>query len=190
MTERNDVRLLAFVGMPGAGKTEAVEYLVQQGWPNIYFGGIMYDEMNKAGIEITAESQQIFREQLREREGKDFIAKRAIERINNLLEAGQRNIVLDGLYSWSEYRLLKSEFHKYLEVIAIVAPRRVRHRRLAARPERPFTAEEALKRDFTEIENIEKGGPIAIADHYIINDETLGVLHAKIDSIMSGTFAE
>lgn len=190
MTERDDIRLLAFVGMPGAGKTEAVEYLVQKGWPNIYFGGIMYDEMQKAGVEVTAESQQIFREQLREREGKDFIAKRALGRINNLLQAGQRNIVLDGLYSWSEYKLLKAEFHRALEVIAIVAPRRVRHRRLANRPERPFTADEALKRDFTEIENIEKGGPIAIADHYIINDETLDVLHEKIDSIMSGTFAE
>lgn len=92
----------------------------------------------EAGVEITAESQQIFREQLRQREGKEFIAKRAIERINNLLEAGQRNIVLDGLYSWSEYRLLKSEFHKMLEVVAIVAPRKVRHQRLANRPERPL----------------------------------------------------
>ena len=190
MTERDDIRLIAFVGMPGAGKTEAVDYLVKKGWPNIYFGGIMYDEMAKAGIEVTAESQQIFREQLREREGKDFIAKRAVERINNLLEAGQRNIVLDGVYSWSEYKMLKSELHKALEVIAIVAPRRVRHRRLANRPERPFTADEAMKRDYTEIENIEKGGPIAIADHYIINDETLDVLHEKIDSIMRGTFAE
>ena len=190
MTERDDIRLIAFVGMPGAGKTEAVDYLVKKGWPNIYFGVIMYDEMAKAGIEVTAESQQIFREQLREREGKDFIAKRAVERINNLLEAGQRNIVLDGVYSWSEYKMLKSEFHKALEVIAIVAPRRVRHRRLANRSERPFTADEAMKRDYTEIENIEKGGPIAIADHYIINDETLDVLHEKIDSIMRGTCAE
>lgn len=190
MTERDDIRLIALVGMPGAGKTEAVEYLVNKGWPNIYFGGIMYDEMRKAGIQITAESQQIFREQLRAREGKDFIAKRAIERINNLLDAGQRNIVLDGIYSWSEYKLLKSEFHKALEVVAIVAPRKVRYHRLANRPERPFTADEAMKRDYTEIENIEKGGPIAIADHYIINDETIDALHEKIDKILSGTFAE
>lgn len=45
-----------------------------------------------------------------------------------------------------------------------------------------------MKRDYTEIKNIEKGGPIAIADHYIINDETLDVLHEKIDSILRGTF--
>lgn len=189
MIERTNIRLLALVGMPGAGKTEAVEYLCSKGWPKIYFGGIMYAEMEKAGIPITPASQQIFREQLRQQKGMDFITTRAIESIDKLITAGQRNIVLDGLYSWSEYKTLKRAYHHELEVVAVVAPRRTRHHRLANRPERPFTTDEAMHRDFTEIENIEKGGPIAIADHYIINDGGLDALHQKIDDIMSGTFA-
>lgn len=190
MTERTNIRLLALVGMPGAGKTEAVEYVSSKGWPKVYFGGIMYNEMEKAGIQITPASQQLFREQLREQNGKDYIAQKAIEEIERLVNAGQHQIVIDGLYSWTEFKTLKHAYHHELEVIAVVAPRRVRHRRLASRPERPFTEDEAMHRDYTEIENIEKGGPIAIADHYIINDSDLVTLHQKVDDIMAGTFAE
>lgn len=191
MIEQTNMRLLALVGMPGAGKTEAVEYIASKGWPKVYFGGIVYEEMDKAGIEITPESQQAFREQLRAQKGKDYIARRAIEEIRKLIAAGQHNIVLDGVYSWSEYKALKHEFHHEFEVVAVVAPKHIRHHRLANRPERPFTEEEAIHRDFTEIENIEKGGPIAIADHYVVNDSSLDDLHKKIDDIMQrGTFAE
>lgn len=190
MVSQSDIRLVGVVGMPGAGKTEAVEYVAAKGWPKVYFGGIMYDEMRKRNIDITPESQQLFREDLRSREGNDYLARRAIEEIARLSAAGQHNIVLDGLYSWSEYRALKHAYHASLEVIAIVAPRHLRHHRLANRPDRPFTEEEATMRDYTEIENIEKGGPIAIADHYIINDSGLDELHEKIDDILAGTFAE
>ena len=191
MIEQTNMRLLALVGMPGAGKTEAVDYIASKGWPKVYFGGIVYEEMDKAGIEITPESQQAFREQLRAQKGKDYIARRAIEEIRKLIAAGQHNIVLDGVYSWSEYKALKHEFHHEFEVVAVVAPKHIRHHRLANRPERPFTEEEAIHRDFTEIENIEKGGPIAIADHYVVNDGNLDDLHKKIDDIMQrGTFAE
>ena len=36
-----------------------------------------------------------------------------------------------------------------------------------------MTEFESLSRDYAEIENSEKGGPIAIADHYITNNSTL-----------------
>ena len=91
---------------------------------------------------------------------------------------------MDGLYTWTEYRILKREFPGEMIVIAVVAPKKLRHRRLAIRPERPFTQEEADKRDWAEIENLEKGGPIAIADHYVMNDSDLENLHKQIDVIL------
>ena len=65
--------------------------------------------------------------------------------------------------------------------MAIIAPRGLRHQRLAQRPERPLTPAEALDRDYAEIENVEKGGPIAIADHYIMNTGSLEDLHTSIE---------
>jgi dephospho-CoA kinase len=95
--------------------------------------------------------------------------------------AGQKRIIADGLYSWTEYRYLKREFPGEMNVVAILAPRHLRHRRLNQRPVRPLQSDEALERDWAEIENLEKGGPIAIADHYVINDGNIEQLHEQVD---------
>ena len=185
MIINKNVKIVAFVGLPGVGKSAAVDYITEKGYPKVYFGGIIYAAMNEAGIEITPESQQKFREEIRETEGKDFVVKRVVKQTQELIEAGQHHIVLDGLYSWTEYKILKHEFPGELSVIAIVAPKRLRHRRLANRPERPFTQAEADQRDWSEIENLEKGGPIAIADHYIMNDSDLEKLYKQVDEVLT-----
>ena len=46
-----------------------------------------------------------------------------------------------------------------------------------------LTVEEASSRDWAEIENLEKGGPIAIADYYVHNDSTIDSLHQQLDKI-------
>ena len=182
MTQQN-AKIIALVGLAGSGKSSAVDYFTQKGIPKIYFGGIIYQAMNEAGIEPTWDNQQIFREEIRAREGKDFVVKRVITGIHNLIQAGQKKIVLDGLYTWSEYKILKHEFPGQLSVIAIVTPKHLRYRRMMKRPERPMQPREVDKRDWSEIENLEKGGPIAIADYFIINDGTLEELHQKLNDI-------
>lgn len=184
MSKQSNIKIIAFVGLAGSGKSSAVDYVVQKGYPKIYFGGIIYKAMEEAGIEVTWESQKTFREEIRAREGKDFVVKRAIKETRDLIAAGQKHIVLDGLYSWSEYRILKHEFPGEITVIAIVTPKHLRYKRMAQRPERPMTSEEVDKRDWAEIENIEKGGPIAIADYFVHNDRSTDELHAKIDAIL------
>ena len=121
------------------------------------------------------------RQQLRQDEGKDVIVKRITQQIRQLIAEGHSRIVADGLYSWTEYTYLQRAFPRQLYVMAIIAPRGLRHQRLAQRPERPLTPAEALDRDYAEIENVEKGGPIAIADHYIMNTGSLEDLHTSIE---------
>jgi len=48
---------------------------------------------------------------------------------------------------------------------------------------RPLNKKAAIARDYSEIENVEKGGPIAMADYIIINEGTLKDLHKKLDGI-------
>ena len=181
MTTHPQTKIIAFVGLPGVGKSSAVDYLAHKGYPKVYFGGIVLDAMTKAGLEHTQENEKPFREALRKQEGNDFVANRIVEQINSLIDAGQHRIIADGLYTWTEYKILKREFPGELTTVAIVAPKHIRHQRLAHRPIRPLTPQEANERDWAEIENLEKGGPIAIADHYIINDNTIEKLHADID---------
>lgn len=184
MSSRENIKIVAFVGLAGSGKSSAVEYLTQKHIPKIYFGGIIYKAMQEAGVEVTWESQQKFREEIREREGKDFVVVRAIKEARNLIDAGQRRIVLDGLYTWSEYKILKHEFPGTMTVIAIVTPKHERKARMANRPERPMTAQEVDERDWTEIENLEKGGPIAIADYFLHNDRDVEWLHKQLDVVL------
>ena len=181
---QSNVKIIAPVGMPGSGKSTAVEHIAQLGYPKVYFGGVIYEAMREAGIDISPESQASFREEIRAREGNDFVVKRIITQIQNLINAGQKHIVADGIYSWTEYKALKHAFPGELTVVAVLAPKTLRHHRLSQRPDRPFTEEEATKRDWSEIENIEKGGPIAIADHFIINDGNPEQFYEKIDEIL------
>lgn len=176
-------KIIALVGLAGSGKSSAVEYLTKKGFPKVYFGGVIYKAMEEAGIEPTWDNQQKFREEIRQREGKDFVIRRVIKNIRDLINAGQNKIVLDGLYTWSEYKILKHEFPGQVVVIAIVTPKHLRYQRMVKRPERPMQPREVDQRDWSEIENLEKGGPIAIADYFVINDGNLDQLHQKIDAV-------
>ena len=188
MTQHENLKVLAFVGLAGSGKSTAVDFFTKKGYPKVYFGGVVLDAMKKAGIEITAENEKAFREELRAKYGKDVIANRIVEQIEELAGAGQHRIIADGVYSWTEYKVLKKAFPGELILIAVVAPRHLRYHRLSQRPVRPLTGTEAYARDQAEIENLEKGGPIAIADHFIGNngsveefDEKLGVLAKELE---------
>ena len=50
MSEPRKANIVAIVGMPGAGKTESVNYLSENDWPKIYFGGIVYAELSNDRI--------------------------------------------------------------------------------------------------------------------------------------------
>jgi dephospho-CoA kinase len=53
------------------------------------------------------------------------------------------------------------------------------------RPERPLTLGEAASRDRAEIENINKGGPIAMADFTIINESSLEKLRLEAERVIA-----
>ncbi|MBR5408736.1 AAA family ATPase [Candidatus Saccharibacteria bacterium] len=185
--ENGNVKIVALVGMSGSGKSVAVDYLTGKGYPKVYFGGMIYKEMEKRGIERTpdGESEKKFREMIRETEGKDWVVRQVINEVHDLMKAGQKRIVLDGVYSWTEYKTLKHEFPGMLTFIAIVVSKKLRYKRVAARPDRPFNAEEIRERDRSEIENLEKGGPIAAADYYVLNNGTVEDMEKDLQEILT-----
>lgn len=174
---------LALVGMPGAGKTMCAKHLEARGYFQFRFGSIVVNEVKRRGLNIAPENERIVREEFRNNEGMDAIAKRALP----LLEEARKEhacIVIDGLYSFSEYKLLEAAFDKRMVVVAIVASRKIRYERLAERPIRPLTPAEAQRRDWQEIENLEKGGPIALADYTLLNDGSPEDLLHKLDQLL------
>ncbi|MBR3332358.1 AAA family ATPase [Candidatus Saccharibacteria bacterium] len=182
----DNVKILAIVGMSGSGKSVAVDYLTDKGYPKVYFGGMIYKEMEKRGIERTedGESEKQFREMIRETEGKDWVVRQVIEEVKDLITAGQKRIVLDGVYSWTEYKTLKKEFPKCLTFLAIVVDKKLRYERVANRKGRSFDTAAIRERDRSEIENLEKGGPIVAADYYVLNNSSVEDMYSRVDEVL------
>jgi dephospho-CoA kinase len=177
-------RALALVGMAGSGKTLCAKHLEAKGFYQFRFGGIVTGEVESRGWEINPENERIVREEFRANEGMDVMAKRALPLLHKALES-RETIVIDGLYSFSEYKTLRREFGDGLIIVAIIAPRSLRYERLAQRKERPLTPEEAETRDWQEIEALEKGGPIAIADYSLSNDSSADALLSALDDLLA-----
>lgn len=176
--------LIAVVGMSGTGKSVITEKLEELGWTKLYFGGITYKLMEEAGIERTedGQSEKLFRENLRKEHGKECYAKFLEPEIKEAIK--ENNVVLDGLYSWYEYKYLIERFSN-LKLICVVTDKKIRYERVSIRPDRAFDEKAIIDRDLSEIENLYKGGPIAFADYYILNNGTKEETIKQLDNILN-----
>lgn len=175
--------VLAIVGMAGSGKSRLAAHLKSKGFPVVRFGEIVIEELVRRGLDISPRNEQAVREGIRAEEGMDVCARRALPRI--LSEMGtSATVIVDGLYSFSEYKTLKEHLSSELVVLHVFTRRTLRYERLRARADRPFSVEEAEARDFSEVENIEKGGPIALADHVLLNNGPAADLFAAADDLV------
>ncbi|MCJ7605935.1 MAG: hypothetical protein MUO19_07895 [Dehalococcoidales bacterium] len=112
----------------------------------------------------------------------DAYAKLSLPRIDAGLKTSP--VVVDGLYSWEEYTLLKNRFGDKFIVVAVWSSPARRYARLGIREIRPLTPEEAASRDRAEIENLNKGGPICMADYTILNDGTFEETRVQTERII------
>ncbi len=176
------MRVVSIVGMTGAGKSEVAKLFEANGFTRIRFGDVTDLEVRKRGLELNEENERYVRELLRKEHGMAAYAKLNLPRIDSALR--HSDVVIDGLYSWDEYTLLKEYYGEGFSVVAVWASPKTRYARLAGRMNRGLTPEEAASRDKAEIENIGKGGPIAMADFTIINESSLEALKKETEKII------
>ncbi|MBT4511467.1 MAG: AAA family ATPase [Chloroflexi bacterium] len=165
------MNIIALVGMSGSGKSEVAQVFEDSGFARIRFGDITDKEVLKRKLELNEANERRVREKLREEHGMAAYAILNIPEINTALQ--QSNVIVDGLYSWEEYKLLKDNYGDELIIVAVYSSPRTRQNRLSSRPVRPLSKEESLSRDFAEIENLNKGGPIAMADYTLQNESSM-----------------
>jgi dephospho-CoA kinase len=183
--------IVAVVGMCGSGKSVVSDILVRKGFQYLRFGQITLDEVKRRGLPPTEENERPIREEFRRKHGMGAYATLNIPRFDELLAKG--DVVGDGLYSWSEYKVLKERYGDRLVVLCVYAPPKTRYGRLNARVlakedvalrHRRIAPAEAKARDYAEIEHIEKGGPIAMADHLIKNEGTKEELEREVERFL------
>ncbi len=168
--------------MAGAGKSEVARLFENSGFTRIRFGDITDQEIKKRGLELNEENERSIRELLRREQGMAAYARLNLPAIDSARK--RSHVVIDGLYSWEEYTFLKSHYSEDFCVVAVCASPATRHARLSGRAVRPLTPEEAAQRDRAEIENLNKGGPIAMADFTIINESSRDDLRKATQKII------
>lgn len=177
------MKVVSIVGMTGAGKSEVARVFEENGFTRIRFGDVTDEEIGKRGLELNEENERYIRELLRKQHGMSAYARLNLPRIDSALK--HSDVVIDGLYSWEEYTFLRNHYGEDLYVVAVLASPGTRYARLTGRLNRGLTLEEAAGRDRAEIENINKGGPIAMADFTIINESSLENLRQEARRIIS-----
>jgi len=168
------------------------DWLVGKGFGFFRFGQITLDIVKERGLAPTEQNERPIREEVRKKYGMGAFAILNMPKIEKLLEKG--HVVGDGLYSWSEYKVLKEKYGDGLVVITVYSPPKMRYARLSSRQlkaedtdlrHRPATREQAKARDYAEIENIEKAGPIAMADYTIMNITDVNAVHKQCEEILN-----
>jgi dephospho-CoA kinase len=177
------MKVVSIVGMAGSGKSEVARLFQGNGFTIVRFGDVTDEEVKKRGLELSEKNEREVRELLREKYGMTAYAQLNLSRIETALKSS--NVVIDGLYSWEEYAYFKTHYGDDFMVVAVWASPKTRYSRLSSRQNRPLTSGEAASRDWAEIENINKGGPIAMAEFTIINETSLTDLKREVERIIS-----
>ena len=182
-------KIVCIAGLCGAGKSLVSDFFVNNNFQYVRFGQLTMDELKKRNLEVNEANERMIREELRKIHGMAAYAILNLPKFDELMKTG--NVIADGMYSFEEYKVLKEHFGDNLVVIAVYAPPKIRYERLENRKmdgdvnirNRPLTKEEAKSRDFSEIENLNKGGPIAMADFTVLNNKDINYLNQQIKEI-------
>lgn len=174
--------LLAIVGLPGAGKTEAAEFFAKKkNIPVISFGKILNDYVDAHKLEHTEEVHRQLREQWRREHGKEAFAVMNEKKIKDALKKNQV-VVIDGMRSWEEYTYLKKQLKNiHVYVLAIHADKEIRYSRSANRKYRSNLYGE--KRDINELFGTNCGPTIAFADFFIKNNFSQEDFEGKLENV-------
>lgn len=161
--------VIAILGVPRSGKVEALGYLMAVfHLPKVSFANVISDELLRRGIAPGYANERMVREELRRMHGEDYYANEVIRMID--ANAESENILVEGLENSADYEVLKRHYGSRLHTITIHLP------------VRNILAE--FFRDAMQILRLERGGPIAVTDHLVVNEGDLTKMTQALDMIM------
>ncbi len=186
------MRIIAFVGMPASGKSEASNVAREMGIPVVTMGDVIRKEVELRGAD-PADGGKIANE-LREKEGMDAIAKRCMVMIEEKMKENPSKVfVIDGVRGIAEVDYFKEHLGKgfMLVSIAIDSPIEERFDRIVARKREDDmdNIEQLKERDTREI-GWGMGEAIAASDRIIENTSTLETYRANIRGLFEEMVAE
>jgi len=173
--------IIAIVGLPGAGKTEAANYFKNKGLPTIAFGKIINEYVEKNNLPHTNEVHRKLRMEFRQKYGMAAMAVLNEKKIKNGLKKNMV-LIIEGMRSWEEYLYLKKKFPNVRVVIlALFVDKDLRYKRLSERKDRKGLYGE--ERDISELIESNMGPTIAFADYLIKNNFSKEEFYDKLEEV-------
>ncbi|NJD51334.1 MAG: flagellar hook-basal body complex protein FliE [Candidatus Methanoperedens sp.] len=176
------MKLIAFVGMPASGKSEAAAIAKNFGIPVVNMGDVVREETAQRGLPPTDENIGGTGTSLRREKGMDIIAKRCVPKIRLIKNPV---VVVDGTRNINEIEYFKKEFGNDFMLIAIHTPFEMRFERVRkrARSDDMNSAGELKRRDEREKGwGLDKA--IEKADITIDNIETIEKFRKQIELLL------
>jgi len=177
--KRKQKTIIAIVGLPGSGKTDAATFFKSKNLTVISFGKTVIDHINQNNLPHSEQVHKKVREELRVKYGKEAIAVLNANKIKEALINNQI-IIIEGMRSWEEYLYLKKQFPEVnLVIVCIYSEKLLRYKRISKRNNRSEHYGE--ERDINEIVGINMGPTIAYADHVIKNNYSKEEFYDKLE---------
>ncbi|KCZ72662.1 dephospho-CoA kinase [Candidatus Methanoperedens nitroreducens] len=176
------MRLIAFVGMPASGKSEASAVAHRLNIPVVSMGDIVREETAKRGLSPTDENIGGMGTKLRREEGMDAIARRCTSKIRSL---DSPVVVIDGTRNIEEVDYFKRQFGSDFKLIAIKTPFDIRFARMKkrCRSDDMCNSGELERRDERERGwGVDKA--MEMADITIENTGSIEKFHKEIEKIL------
>jgi len=180
------MKIIAFVGMPASGKSEAARIAAEMGIPVINMGDVIRKEVLRRGLEPNDSNTGMVATQLRKCEGMDAVAKRCVSQIR---EAGSDLVVVDGVRGIAEVECFRLEFGKGFILISIYAPLEIRFSRVQkrGRSDDMNSIEGLRNRDEREL-SWGMGEAIEASNIEIENNSTLKIFKKDVIEVLSNYF--
>jgi dephospho-CoA kinase len=167
-----NIKMLAFVGMPFSGKSEAVKIAKEMGIPVIRMGDMIWTEVKKQGLELNYKNVGIVANKLRIEQGKEIWAKKTLEKIKSMGKL--KSIVIDGIRNVEEIDYFKKNLGKNLKIIVIETSNKTRQKRALKRNRKDDSKnlKKIIERDKREL-GWGLGAVIASADIIVPNEKNI-----------------
>ncbi len=179
------MKIIAFAGKPLAGKSEASRIAHELGYRVIVMGDVVREEVKRRGLQMEDKVVGKVATELREKEGKDVIARRCIQKIRNGRAKNDSILIIDGIRSIDEVNRFKKEFGDDFVLISIEAPAEIRYERAKKRKREDDVGsiEELLERDRREL-SWGMGEALKNADIRIDNTGSLEDFRKKVRKLL------
>lgn len=180
------MKIIAFVGMPASGKSEAARIAAHMSIPVVNMGDVIREEVFRRELEPNDSNTGMVATDLRKCEGMDAVARRCISHIK---KTNSELVVVDGVRGIAEVECFRREFGIGFVLISIYTPIKIRFSRVQkrGRSDDMDSIEKLRNRDKREL-GWGMGEAIEASNIEIENNFTLDIFKKNVVEVLNNYY--